>query len=118
MKKISLTAVLLSIALSAPLAAAPTSIVGTVTLVGAYGNQAGTLLFALSSQPTTGCSNNNYFEVSPSTVTDPESRRNIYATLLTARATGIQVAVSFDTGAFCDTMGFPAIYSIFLQPGS
>src|SRR5438105_2904303 len=96
--------------LAAPLQAAPTSMVGTVIIVGAYGNQAGTLLFGLSSQPTTGCSNNNYFEVSPGTVSDPESRRNIYATLLTARATGIQVAVQYDTGSFCDTMGFPAIY--------
>jgi len=118
MKRCVLTAAILASALTTPLYAAPTGIVGTVVVVGPYGDQAGTFIFSLSNQPTTGCSNNSYFEVSPTTVTDAESRRNIFATLLSAKLTGTRVDVVYDTGSFCDTMGFPAIYSVALQPAS
>ncbi len=118
MRRTMLTAVTLMLSLTTPLYAAQTSIVGTVILVGPYGNPPGTFVFQLASQPTTGCPSNNLFEVSPTSVTDPESRKNIFATLLSAKLTGNPVAVVYDTGAFCDTMGFPAIYSLFLEPVS
>jgi hypothetical protein len=100
MKKCRSTFSLLLLMTAAPLYANPTGIVSTVVVVGPYGNQAGTFIFQLANQPTTGCSNNGNFEVSPTTVADAESRRNIFATLLSAKLPGTPVAVVYDTGAF------------------
>src|SRR6185437_3290685 len=42
----------------------------------------------------------------------------IFVTLLSAKLSGTPVDVVSGTGSFCDTMGFPALYSLFLQPVS
>jgi hypothetical protein len=94
----------------------PTSITGTVTELVVYANMTQTFIFQMSVQPSTGCSNNGFFEISPSTVTDAATRSMLLSTLFTAKATGAALAVTFDTGTYCDTMGFPAVYGLYLLP--
>ena len=80
---------------------------------------ANTVLFQLSNPPTaTGCTlaTNGWFAFSPTTVTDQDTRKNLVATLLTARVSGLNVLVLYDdAGANCDPFGYPAPYLIIMQ---
>ena len=95
--------------------AVPTSQAGTVEAVTVYGNLPGTYVFRMSFTPSTGCANNGWFQISPTTVQDAESRRSIVAALLSGKASGLQVVVAYDTAQFCDSLGFPAVYSVGVQ---
>jgi hypothetical protein len=95
--------------------ATATGSVGTVQQIGtglSYGPE--TVVFDLTNMPTaTWCSGFHNFAISPSSVTDAQTRKNMIAMLLSAKATGAQIQVGFDnTGGFCD-QGFMGIY--FLQ---
>jgi len=74
------------------------------------------LFFNLTSQPATACQSTSYFGISPATVPDAQTRKNFFAMLMYAKATGSQVQVSFDsTGSFCDQNAI-AVYVINLVP--
>jgi hypothetical protein len=74
-----------------------------------------TVLFSLSNQPTVACPYTSYFFISPSTVTDQQTRKNFLAILLSAKTTGAQIAVGYDSsGAFCDQGGI-GVYLIQLM---
>lgn len=93
------------------------TVVGTISWIGqmnqSLGNPAETIVFALTNQPTGLCSSGyNMFVISPASVTDAQSRKNLLAMLLSAKATGSQVQVAYDnTGGYCD-QGMPAVYYI------
>jgi hypothetical protein len=75
-----------------------------------------TFIFTISPQPTVSCGGFNYFIVSPNSVTDAQTRKNMIALLLTAKASGSQVEVAYDsTGGFCD-QGMIAVYYITVFP--
>ena len=78
-----------------------------------------TILFQLSNPPpATGCAlpANGWFAFSATTVTDAQARRDLLATLLTAKATGGSVLVVYDdAGANCDPFGYPAPTIILVQ---
>jgi len=68
--------------------------------------------FGLSNQPNINCGGYQQFIITPSTVTDAQTRRNRIAILLAAKATGAQISVGYDsTGAFCD-QGMAAVYLV------
>jgi len=74
-----------------------------------------TTLFQLSTQPTVACPL-HYFGISPATVPDANTRRNMVAAILTAKATGAAVEVAYDsTGAYCDQQ-MVAVYYIVIMP--
>ena len=85
---------------------------GTVTAVLLYASS-GQILFRIEPMPTTGCPINDYFEISPTTNTDVESRRNMYAMLLAARQSGGQVTVGYDTGTSCGASTRPMVFALF-----
>jgi hypothetical protein len=83
---------------------------GTVTILTQYSTSLNvpgeTVLFSLSSQPSVACPYTSYFIISPSTVTDQQTRKNFLAMLLSAKTTGAQIEVGYDnSGAFCDQGG-------------
>ena len=49
------------------------------------------------------------------TAADAQARKNILAVLLTAKASGALVTVTFDTATFCDAFGFPGVYAVGVQ---
>lgn len=113
------SAILLSSLFSAPAAwAAWThSIVGTVVEVRFFTpdqSPGQTVVFSLSSMPTTGCSNNNWFAMSTANITDPQVFKNFIAMLLAAKISGQQVAVGYDSGTSCDPIGSPRIYQLMM----
>ena len=72
--------------------------------------------FSLSNQPTTACQSTAYFAISPATVTDAQTRKNFFAMLMYAKATGAQIQVAYDsTGAFCDQNSI-GVYLINIVP--
>jgi len=100
------------------------TVTGTVTFVQqmstsltAYSPE--TVVFALSTQPTLSCGSGfNNFIISPNSVTDAQTRRNLVVLLLMAKSTGGQVVVGYDTGSApgnsCD-QGYPIVYWIQAQ---
>lgn len=104
----------LFLAISISASAAITSIAGTVSWVGQFSPTAGfaaeSITFALTNQPTGLCSSGyNMFMISPASVPDAQSRKNMLAILLTAKASGAQVQVGYDNASgFCD-QNVPAI---------
>lgn len=72
-----------------------------------------TLVFTLSNSPNaTWCGPFHSFVISPSSVADAQTRKNMIAILLTAKAAGGQVQVAFDNaGGFCD-QGLMGVYYI------
>jgi hypothetical protein len=112
-----------TLALSVAAHGAQRTITGTVTGMEVptpkFGTPAETILFQLSNPPpATGCTlpTNGWFAFSPTTVTDAQTRKNLLATLLTAKATGVNVLVVYDdAGANCDPFGYPAPTVILVQ---
>jgi hypothetical protein len=111
-----------TLALSAAANATQRTITGTVTGMEVSAPKftaTETILFQLSNPPTaTGCTGatNGWFAFSPTTVTDAQTRKNLVATLLTARVTEINILVLYDdAGANCDPFGYPAPYLIIMQ---
>jgi hypothetical protein len=100
---ISVTGTIQSLVISSP--NAPSSDGGTPP-------SAETVSFSISPAPTTssGCKNGtSLFVFSPNSITDANTRRDMFEILLSARATGASVTVAYDiSGNYCDTVGFPA----------
>lgn len=69
-----------------------------------------TMSFAVQ---TTGCTNtgngvNQVFTFDPTDISDTQTRTNMLALLLAARASGLPLTVDWDNaGAACDASGFP-----------
>jgi hypothetical protein len=106
-----------------PAFAATTVVSGTITSLGILGsnpNYSSTpevVVFQITNQPTsTGCpAPAHFFSFSPASVTDANSRRNLLATLFTARAAGLTISVAYDNaGAYCDVVGYAAPFEISL----
>lgn len=119
-----LAAICLSIGIVAtPARSAPNAnVTGTVVSLFQYApNMPGVgigeeIFFNLSSQPSTSCISTSYFAISPATVNDAQTRRNFFAMLMLAKATGAQIQVTYDsTGAYCDQNGV-GVYAINLVP--
>jgi len=72
-----------------------------------------TFVFTLDNPPnTTWCGPYHSFAISPATISDAQTRKNMVAILLTAKASGGRVQVAFDnTGGFCD-QGFMGVYYV------
>lgn len=80
------------------------------TSYGAYAAE--TLAFTITGQPTVSCAEFQYFVISPNTVTDAQTRKNLVALVLEAKATGGRIEVAYDsTGGFCD-QGMIGVYYI------
>ena len=73
-----------------------------------------TFLFAISGQPALSCGSGfNYFVISPNSVPDAQTRKNLVAQLMMAKATGATVVVGYDSASAgtnsCD-QGYPIVY--------
>jgi hypothetical protein len=89
----------------------------TGTVIGLFvsgvGSAAESVNFTMSFGPqTTGCTNpdqtNQVFVFNPTDITDPQTRKNMLALLMSARISGTPVTVDWDNaGAYCDASGFP-----------
>ena len=68
------------------------------------GSTPGNFSFTLNTQPSVTCSSGYpRFSVSSSTIADAETRRNIYALVMAAKAGGSTITVGYDNlGGFCD----------------
>jgi hypothetical protein len=115
----SLLAILAAAGLSIPARATyNATVIGTVTMVQQdsgvlYSPE--TTIFQLSTQPTVACGPWHYFAISPATVPDANTRRNMVATILTAKATGATVEVAYDsTGAYCDQQMVAVYYFVIM----
>lgn len=95
----------------------------TVTGTVAYVQQISTTLqytaettsFALSNQPTVPGAQYQQFVISPATVPDAQTRKNMVAIVLTAKATGAQLQVAYDnTGGYLD-QGLVGVYYVVLR---
>jgi hypothetical protein len=88
---------------------------GTIVsvFVGGAGTSAEQVTFTMSfPAQTTGCTNpyqpNQIFAFNPTDIVDAQTRKNMLAMLMSARATGSAVTVDWDdAGAYCDSSGFP-----------
>lgn len=93
------------------------TITGTVQYVQQIGPGIGytpeTFTFRLNNQPTIACTSGfQQFIVSPGSINDAQTRKNMLAVLLTAKASGASVTVAYDdAGGYCD-QGMPAIYYV------
>jgi hypothetical protein len=88
---------------------------GTVVWVGMYAPDAAaaqTVLFRLSNQPTTGCAANDAFSVSPATITDAQTLKNMVALVMAAKASGAPIMVAHDSGSVCEPSGRPRVYFV------
>jgi hypothetical protein len=88
---------------------------GTVAWVGMYAPDAAaaqTVLFRLSNQPTTGCAANDAFALSPASITDAQTLKNMVALVMAAKASGAPIMVAHDSGSACDTTGRPRVYFV------
>lgn len=71
-----------------------------------------TLAFTVGNQPHVSCAQYQYFVISPNSVTDAQTRKNMMTIVLEAKATGGQIEVAYDsTGGFCD-QGMIGVYFI------
>jgi hypothetical protein len=69
------------------------------------GSTAKTFSFNIANQPANSCPGGTFarFLVSPTTVPDTQTRKNMLAILLAAKLAGSQVVVGYDNGGgFCD----------------
>jgi hypothetical protein len=116
MRKILATTILLvGFSMSAD-ATYNSTVTGTIATLTQYSTSLSyvpeTFSFTISNQPTVSCGPFNYFVISPNSVTDAQTRKNMVASLLTAKAGGNQVEIAYDsTGGFCD-QGMIAVYYI------
>jgi hypothetical protein len=96
------------------------TVTGTVAYVQQIGPSIGTptetLAFALTNQPSIDCSGFQAFTISPTTVPDAQTRKNMLAMLLTAKASGAAVVVGYDSnaGGFCEA-GRAGVYWLSVQ---
>ncbi len=89
--------------------------IGTIAWVGMYAPDAAaapTVIFGLSNQPTTGCAANDAFSLSPASITDAQTLKNMVALVMAAKASGASVKVAYDSGSACDSTGRPRVYYI------
>jgi len=82
-------------------------------------NTSETLIFALSGQPALSCGSGfNAFIISPASVTDAQTRKNMIALLMLAKSTGAQIYIGYDSasapGNSCD-QGYPIVYWLEVQ---
>jgi len=71
-----------------------------------------TFNFTISAQPNVSCGNaSRQFAVSPNSVPDTQTRKNMLALLMFAKATGGQVEVAYDDTPTCD-QGMLQVYYI------
>jgi hypothetical protein len=97
-----------SLAMAAPVHATyNASATGTVGIIQQMGPSLGftaeTVIFTLSSQPSSTPCGSAYFVISPNTVPDAAMRKNYLAMILQAKATGGTLQVGYDSGSgFCD----------------
>jgi|HubBroStandDraft_6_1064221.scaffolds.fasta_scaffold1051838_2 hypothetical protein len=78
-----------------------------------------TVVFALTNQPTFSCGSGfSYFIISPNSVTDAQTRKNMMGLLMMAKSTGAQVIVGYDKasvqGGSCD-QGYAMVYWLEVQ---
>ncbi len=87
-----------------------TSTVDGITPFGS-GAQPETVAVTFVSQPTVSCSGYQEFVISPGTVPNDQARRDMYALLLMAKATGLSVSVTYEgtPNTFCES-GRAGIY--------
>jgi hypothetical protein len=113
--------VLAAFALQSPAKAATQVATGTVTGVNVNSStttgSTESVIFSMNNVPsaaTTGCpSTVAGFAFSSSSVPDANTRRDLLAILLAAKAAGLSISVAYDTGgAFCDSSGFAAPLTI------
>ena len=98
------------------------TVIGTISTLQQMGTNVGytaeTTTFSLTNQPSTLCSAGyRQFSISPATITDAQTRRNMIAMLLLAKASGasIQVAYDMNNNGYCD-QGMPGVYYITVMP--
>jgi hypothetical protein len=111
------TGVVLIAAMTWSLAARATynaTVIGTVSTFTQFGTalqfDPETVICDLDNQPTIPCPQGSHFILSPNTITDAQTRRNMVAILLHAKATGRQVEVAYDNAdGYCD-QGYAAVY--------
>ena len=90
---------------------------GTVNFIQQMSPSMGTaesFIFAISGQPALTCGSGfHYFIVSPNSITDPQTRKNMLAILMLAKGTGASIVVGYDSatapGNSCD-QGYPVVY--------
>jgi len=74
------------------------TVIGTVSTISQFGTalqfDPETVVFDLANQPTTACPQGSHFILSPNSVTDAQTRKNMLAILLHAKATGTQVEIA------------------------
>ena len=76
------------------------------------GSSTETFQFTLSPQPTVSCGPFNRFLVSPQSIPDAQTRKNLLALLLTAKTAGLTLQVRYDPdGGHCD-QGMIAVFYI------
>lgn len=96
------------------------TVTGTVSWVQQDGPNVGyaaeTINFKLDNQPSINCGSGfQQFSISPGTIADAQTRKNMLSMLMMAKATGSQVTVGYDsTGGFCD-QGMPGVYYIVVR---
>jgi len=95
------------------------TVIGTLSFVQQMGPNVGytaeTISFQLSNQPSVACGSFQNFVISPTSVPDAQTRKNMLAILITAKASDAQVQVAYDsTGGYCD-QGMPAVYYLVLR---
>ncbi|HEX5208002.1 MAG TPA: hypothetical protein VFW10_09460 [Steroidobacteraceae bacterium] len=71
-----------------------------------------TFTFTITNQPSVACGAFHYFIISPNSIPDAQTRKNMVALVVEAKATGGQVEVAYDsTGGYCD-QGMIGVYYI------
>jgi hypothetical protein len=118
-KKIALGALLAGAISVSAFATYNATAAGTVNFITQMGPglqySAETFVFQISNQPATTCSSGySQFLISPGSIPDAQTRRNMLAVLMQAKASGARVQVAYDnTNGYCD-QGSPAVYYISL----
>jgi len=93
------------------------TVIGTVVYVQQDSPSVGytpeTFTFTVTNQPNLNCGSGfAYFVVSPNSVTDAQTRKNLLTLVLFAKATGGQIEVAYDkNGGFCD-QGMIGVYYV------
>jgi len=80
-----------------------------------YSGAAETFAFNLANQSALPCG--SYFVISPSTIADAQTRKNLVALVLMAKASGSALRVGYDSNAIttpCD-LGMTPVYFLSLQ---
>jgi hypothetical protein len=89
-------------------------VISIQTLTPGAGYSGAAVAFTLDSGPPTGCVSGGWkqFIISSASVTDPETRKNLVAAVMMAKATGSTVVVGYDStlGGFCDQGSYGVYY--------